>query len=253
MTQAIEEAVMRVIAIMRENLGERLTVDDMARTAMYSKFHFSRTFQQVTGISPGRFLSAMRLEEAKRLLVSTSLSVTEISHRVGYTSVGTFGSRFASSVGIAPTLYRQTGGIVPRVPTARPSAERRSATLHGAVLPPASGEGHRGTVFVGLFPERIPQGMPVRCAILREPGPYVLDDVPQGTWHVLVHATPDPVTPFDEPGPPTVGSHGPITVTEDTILASADVRLRPMNVLDPPVLLAVQDIEGVKVAARSSA
>jgi AraC family transcriptional regulator len=241
MTQAIEEAVMRVIAIMRENLGERLTVDDMARTAMYSKFHFSRTFQQVTGISPGRFLSAMRLEEAKRLLVSTSLSVTEISHRVGYTSVGTFGSRFASSVGIAPTMYRQTGGIVPRVPAPRPATERCSATVHGAVLPATEGDEHRGTIFVGLFAERIPQGMPVRCAILREAGTYVLDDVPQGTWYVLVHATPDPVTPLDEPGPPSVGSHGPITITEDTVLTAVDVRLRPMHVLDPPVLLAVQD------------
>src|SRR5215212_10512242 len=67
MEKAIEQAVGRVIETMRENLGEQLTVDDMARTAMFSKFHFSRFFQRVTGVSPGRLLSAMRLQEAKHL------------------------------------------------------------------------------------------------------------------------------------------------------------------------------------------
>lgn len=90
MEEALEKAVRRVIETMREHLGDELTIDDMARTAMFSKFHFSRVFRQVTGISPGRFLSALRLQEAKRLLLSTSLSVADISIQVGYSSVGTF-------------------------------------------------------------------------------------------------------------------------------------------------------------------
>jgi AraC-like DNA-binding protein len=106
---AIEEAVHRVIDLMRENLGENLTVDDMARVAMYSKFHFTRVFQRVTGMSPGRFLSALRLKEAKRLLLSTELPVTEISYRVGYSSIGTFGSRFTQAVGMSPSGYRRHG------------------------------------------------------------------------------------------------------------------------------------------------
>src|SRR2546426_2729308 len=80
----IEKAITKVIQTMRENLGEEITIDDMAQAAVYSKFHFSREFQRLTGVSPKRFLSAIRLQEAKRLLTSTSLTVTEISHRVGY-------------------------------------------------------------------------------------------------------------------------------------------------------------------------
>src|SRR2546430_14701048 len=100
---------------MRENLGEPLTVDDMAREALFSKFHFTRIFQRTTGVSPGRFLSALRLQQAKRLLVSTSLNVADISLRVGYNSVGTFSSRFTRSVGLCPTEYRRTGGYVQSV------------------------------------------------------------------------------------------------------------------------------------------
>src|SRR5215204_2433957 len=149
--KAIEQAVGRVIETMRENLGEHLTVDDMARTAMFSKFHFSRVFQRVTGVSPGRFLAAMRLQEAKRLLVSTSLTVTEISHRVGYTSVGTFSSRFRNSVGVSPTTYRQLGGFGGATPidSRRSYARQRSATVRGEVTSPMTDR--LGLIFVGLF------------------------------------------------------------------------------------------------------
>src|ERR1043165_8139811 len=101
MDEHIVRARRRATATMRSNLGDSLAIDDLARSAMFSKFHFSRVFQRVTGVSPGRFLSAMRLEEAKRLLVSTSFTVADISHRVGYNSVGTFSSRFRSSVGVS--------------------------------------------------------------------------------------------------------------------------------------------------------
>src|SRR2546421_9296103 len=114
MDDIVRRAVERAIETMQQNRGERLTIDDMARSAMFSKFHFSRVFQRVTGVSPGRFLSAMRLEEAKRLLVSTSFTVSDISHRVGYNSVGTFSARFRSNVGVSPSTYRQLGGVTPQ-------------------------------------------------------------------------------------------------------------------------------------------
>src|ERR687887_1129758 len=116
---------------MQQNLGERLTIDDMARSAMFSKFHFSRVFQRVTGVSPGRFLSAMRLEEAKRLLLTPSLTVADISHRVGYNSVGTFSSRFRHSVGVSPTTYRQLGGNPAELPADQSSEAETRGVVRG--------------------------------------------------------------------------------------------------------------------------
>ena len=110
----MDDAVEKAILFMTARLDEPITVDDLAKTASFSKFYFTRLFQRETGVSPGRFLSAMRLEEAKRLLVTTSMRVAEISHRVGYTSVGTFTTRFTASVGISPTLYRRINTDVDR-------------------------------------------------------------------------------------------------------------------------------------------
>jgi AraC family transcriptional regulator len=104
-----EKAVARVIAMMRDRLEEPLTVEEMARVAMFSKFHFTRLFKRVTGVSPGRYLSALRLQRAKQLLVSTSLNVTDISVRVGYSSTGTFTATFTRRVGLSPTAYRRLG------------------------------------------------------------------------------------------------------------------------------------------------
>lgn len=260
MDKTIELAVGRVIEAMRDNLGEQLTVDDMARTAMFSKFHFSRVFQRVTGVTPGRFLSAMRLHEAKQLLVSTSLSVTEISHQIGYTSVGTFSSRFRRSVGVSPTMYRQLGGFPgPGGPgNRRPTRRPRGATLRGSISSPLPGE--LGLIFVGLFTDRIPQGQPVRCAVLHQPGSYVLEDVPQGSWYLLAHSVAAgleevlrALTERTEDGQELrVGFHGPIKVRADTVLRRADVQLRPLLAPDPPVLNALLDIRSVALSVGAA-
>ena len=72
-----------------------------------SPFHFSRMFAKATGVTPGRYLTAVRLFEAKRLLLTTSLTVSDIVCSVGYSSVGTFTSRFTRAVGMTPTQYRE--------------------------------------------------------------------------------------------------------------------------------------------------
>jgi AraC family transcriptional regulator len=110
----MEHVVEHVLSTMRERLDEELTLDDLAKTANFSKFYFARMFRRVTGVSPRRYLYTLRLQEAKRLLTATSFSVAEISYRVGYRSVGTFSSRFAASVGVPPARYRRLGGDVSR-------------------------------------------------------------------------------------------------------------------------------------------
>jgi AraC family transcriptional regulator len=239
-TTTIEHAVRRAIGYMHVNLGQDLTIDDMARTAMFSKFHFTRIFRDVTGTSPGRFLSALRMQEAKRLLVLTDFSVADISSQVGYSSVGTFSSRFKACVGLSPSAYRELGGVLPRIPqggvvrSAGGGAVAQSLSLRGKVVLPAGEE--PGTVFVGIFPTRVRQGRPVRWTVLDEPGPFELRDVPNGTWHILVHTT--PYGAEEGAGVLSVGQHGPVTVRPGALPRPAEIVLRPLDVLDPPVLLA---------------
>ncbi|UQX05484.1 AraC family transcriptional regulator (plasmid) [Streptomyces sp. RerS4] len=241
-TNTIEHAVRRVIHYMHVNLSQDLTIDDMARTAMFSKFHFTRFFREVTGTSPGRFLSALRIQEAKRLLIHTEFSVADIGSQVGYSSIGTFSSRFKACVGLSPSAYRELGGVLTKMPqpAAQSSAVAQRLTLRGRVV--AEQPAAEGPVFVGLFPSRVPQGRPVRWAALGRPGPFELRDVPNGTWHLLVHSLQyghegSADGPAD-PGVLAVGRYGPITVHPGALLLPAEVVLRPVDVLDPPVLLA---------------
>ncbi len=240
MDDFIVKAVERVIRAMQNNLGEPITIDDMARTAMFSKFHFSRMFQRVTGISPGRFLSALRLQEAKRLLLTSSLTVADISHLVGYNSIGTFSSRFRMSVGVSPTTYRQYSGYVaPLEDYARPHGER--AMVRGTVHHAA--ESRPGHIVMGLFPDRIAQGVPVCHTTIGQAGEFTFANVPDGTWHVIARSVGDDDEVY-------VAAFGPLTVSAGTSPRAIDVWLRPRLIFDPPALLAQLDETMLVPSAR---
>ncbi|MEH1028458.1 helix-turn-helix domain-containing protein [Micromonospora profundi] len=255
MEDSTKRAVNRAISTMRENLGEPLTVDDMARAAMFSKFHFTRIFQRATGISPGRFLSALRLQRAKQLLISTSLNVADISLRVGYNSVGTFSSRFTRSVGMSPTTYRRRAGYAPHIATDAGPAPLSEARVHGRI-PTQPGQPN-GQVFVGLFTDRIPEGRPVRCGVLPHGGYFHFGTVPPGTWYLLAQAVDTDAggRPDEANRPIAVASEGPLTVTWNSDI-QVDLDLQPIQSSDPPVLLALMDSRKLalaRVAAQQQA
>jgi len=252
--KAIEQAVERAITAMHDNLGEQVTVDDMARAAMFSKFHFTRVFERTTGVSPGRFLSAVRLQRAKQLLVSTDMTVADISFEVGYNSVGTFSSRFTRSVGLSPTAYRRLSGFATRISEhedgdgVEADSRPACATVEGTISAPHGGR--RGLVFVGLFPHRVPEGRPIRCTVLHRPGRYCFENVPEGTWYLLaqsVAADTESLTRETFAGNEalSVGAQGPIVIDADSTIEIADLALQPLRIVDPPVLLALLDARTV--------
>jgi AraC-like DNA-binding protein len=249
MDDFIVKAVERVIRAMQDNLGEPITIDDMARTAMFSKFHFSRMFQRVTGISPGRFLSALRLQEAKRLLLTSSLTVADISHLVGYNSIGTFSSRFRMSVGVSPTTYRQYDGYVtPLEEHQRPHGHGDQSVVRGHLHHAA--ESRPGHVVMGLFPDRIAQGRPVQHTTLDQAGEFAIAGVPDGTWYLLARSVSTGAVGQVPEGAVYVAAFGPITVTEHQAPRPVDMWLRPRLIFDPPALLAQLDETMLSTSAR---
>src|SRR5215469_16390006 len=128
---AQKQAVERAIQAMHTHLHEVLTLEELASVAYLSPSHFNRVFCRLIGIPPGEFLSALRFQAARRLLVATSLSVTDICFEVGYTSTGSFTHRFTHLVGLSPRRLRQrahtfepppagSAGICPTTPSGIP-------------------------------------------------------------------------------------------------------------------------------------
>lgn len=89
------------------HFAEPLDLDAMARAAGFSRYHFARGFAAAYGETPGQYLTRRRIERAQDLLRSVDLTVTEICHRVGFTSLGSFSARFSTLVGMSPTAYRR--------------------------------------------------------------------------------------------------------------------------------------------------
>src|SRR5919202_3874927 len=83
-------AIERVIAEMRSTTDGALSLEEMSEVAHLSPSHFARTFRKITGISPGGFMTSLRIERAKRLLLNTDLKVGEVCFEGGYNSLGTF-------------------------------------------------------------------------------------------------------------------------------------------------------------------
>ena len=92
---------------MDQNWAEpELDLEAVAAHAGYSRCHFVRSYKAVYGETPGRYLSRRRIEQAERLLRLADLSVTEVCTRVGFSSLGTFSTRFKQRTGMSPTAYR---------------------------------------------------------------------------------------------------------------------------------------------------
>lgn len=231
------------IARMWEGYSEPLSLADIAKSAILSRFHFCRVFREATGVTPGRFLSAVRIYQAKRMLVSTSLSVTEISLAVGYNSLGSFTNRFTESVGASPSRFRRIwrqGIAEPCRPVPAPSG-----TVAGHVTLPDEFAAAR--VFIGAFGTPIVQRRPPAWTIVDarpgDPVPYRLPAVPAGEWFIRAVATADSA----EREPWTrrsllVGGQGSVVVTEG-LMVSTDLGLRPRRPADLPILFAVPDLE----------
>ena len=83
-----------------------IDLDQIARQAFFSPYHFLRLFKQTFYQTPHEYLTEKRIARAKQLLISSDLSVLEICYEVGFESPGSFSTLFHKYVGHPPKLYR---------------------------------------------------------------------------------------------------------------------------------------------------
>lgn len=83
-----------------------LDVETLAREAGLSAGHLSRSFKAAYGESPYSYVMTRRIERAMHLLRHSDMSVTDVCFTVGFSSLGTFSTRFSELVGTSPSVYR---------------------------------------------------------------------------------------------------------------------------------------------------
>lgn len=94
-----------------------LDVEMLAHGEHMSAGHLSRRFRVVFGESPYSYLMTRRIERAMALLRRGDVSVTDACFEVGFSSLGTFSTRFSELVGVSPSEYRGDPGLGPGIPS----------------------------------------------------------------------------------------------------------------------------------------
>lgn len=245
------QAVERVVEEMGRRLYDGFTLDEMADVAVMSPYHFNRVFRRTSGIPPGQFFGALRLQEAKRLLLQSDLSVTEVCFEVGYNSLGTFTRRFGDLVGLSPGRFRDLDDDEPdgeagdpldwlRRPRALHGPEPELLGVSGRVTTPAD---FSGPVFVGLFADAIPQSRPVACTVLSRPGRFHLRSLPDGRYHLFAASLDWSASRRDLLlcGEALRGTLDRPLVLRDgrAVGGEVELSLRPPGPIDPPLLLTL--------------
>lgn len=95
-----------VFSYLDRHFAEDLTLEGVAAVAGFSKFHFSRTFKQLSGCNFYEYLCHRRIKSSEALLMKPELSISQIALQSGFSSVSTFNRTFKKLKGCTPTQYR---------------------------------------------------------------------------------------------------------------------------------------------------
>ena len=102
-----DEKFDELLRYINENLGNSLTVGELSKRYYVHPNHFIRLFRSKTGLTPAKYVKDQRLQAARRLLESTTLSVAEIAERTGEIDVANFSRAFKKHYNLSPAEYRK--------------------------------------------------------------------------------------------------------------------------------------------------
>src|SRR2546425_13131340 len=96
----------RVTAYIDENLRRELRLAELSAVVHMSPYHFARLFKRSTGVSPHRFVVRRRIDEARALLATRTVAITEVARSVGFRTPSHFTTTFRRIIGMTPSEYR---------------------------------------------------------------------------------------------------------------------------------------------------
>jgi len=106
-------SIQSVVQYIEKNYHLQLTVEDLALEAGLSKYHLIRRFGEVKQMTPGQYLTKVRIEKAFELLLHTDIPIKEIALKVGYMNDNYFNKAFRKVVGVSPGRFRKNPEVLP--------------------------------------------------------------------------------------------------------------------------------------------
>lgn len=97
----------RVTEYILAHLAQPISLELLARQVGYSPYHFAQLFRETTGVTPHQFVLSKRLEQARQLLKTTDLPLSQVALDVGFQSQSHFTHTFKSHLGVTPRQYRR--------------------------------------------------------------------------------------------------------------------------------------------------
>ena len=95
-----------VLEYIHEHSDQNPSLLEMAKQVQMSPYYFSRLFKQSTGLSPHQYLISHRVQQARRMLTTTALSIAEIAVQAGFTDQSHLARHFKRQLGVAPSQFR---------------------------------------------------------------------------------------------------------------------------------------------------
>ncbi|QYR19369.1 helix-turn-helix transcriptional regulator [Paenibacillus sp. sptzw28] len=237
-----------VISYIHQNIFEPLPLSRLAAYISYSPYHFARIFKEKVGLPPLYYVSSLRLQKAKDLLLQTNLSVRDIGLEIGQQSLGTFTTRFTERVGVTPSDFRNSAlqaDIRLRSlqelngwRTSFPSLNRHSR-VEGTIQSTIPFE---GIILIGLFAKPIPEGLPLHGTLVPSVGEFCITDVKPGIYYLMATSVPWGMKAIDFLLPHTIlrfRSLEPIIVEPNSPVPQQQVRLNVPQPDDPPILVSL--------------
>jgi YesN/AraC family two-component response regulator len=99
--------IQRALHFIHNNYATNISLGQVAQTVRLSRYHFSRLFKEITGLTYQSYVNRVRIEQAKKMLHDDALSVTDAGYAVGYSDLTHFERIFKKIVGSNPTQFRR--------------------------------------------------------------------------------------------------------------------------------------------------
>ena len=106
-SETAANAVSRILSYIRENYDKEITNEMLSEMSGYHEYHLNRLFTKHVGLTVHNYILSVRIDEAKKMLLNTDHSLTDIAEKVGFHSNTHFSSYFKQFIGISPLRFRK--------------------------------------------------------------------------------------------------------------------------------------------------